>query len=464
MTRYNHRYTTGLIALVFLGVGCSPQKVSNILIDDTHNDATSMVATSSHDESAAAAPMGGVPIPPGVRDNLGITFAKVEQRAVSVTQRVPGQFELLPRARQEYRAVLGGRVTLQVAQFDEVTEGQVLFTIDSPQWRQIQHEAVEAEGDIAVAQAALEVAHARRGELRASLANQEERVRKLAAVNVRKAELEAETASLRSSMPRLDAEIRAQESALREAEEHYESRLNTLASVTGLSVEALRTRADDAAAWRSISALEVYAERTGTVETLAVNNGGWLEVGELALTVLDPKAIRFHAEAPQGDIARYRNGQTATIVPPQGSSVEMQSAMQGTLTLGLTANEHDRTVSLYLTPENPLPWARAGVGGYLEVALSDSASNSLAVPKSAIVQDGLEHIFFRRDPKNPDRAMRVLADLGTDDGRWVELRSGVKEGDEVVDQGAYALKLTGSEQQAPDGYHYHADGSLHVDH
>jgi hypothetical protein len=38
---------------------------------------------------------------------------------------------------------------------------------------------------------------------------------------------------LRSSLPRLDAETRAQEAALREAHEHYASRLNALASVTG---------------------------------------------------------------------------------------------------------------------------------------------------------------------------------------------------------------------------------------
>ena len=40
----------------------------------------------------------------------------------------------------------------------------------------------------------------------------------------------------------------------------------------------------------------------------------------------------------------------------------------------------------------------------------------------------------------------------------------VKEGDEVVLDGVYALKLTSSSQQAPAGYHYHADGALHKNH
>jgi multidrug efflux pump subunit AcrA (membrane-fusion protein) len=412
----------------------------------------------------ATPPKGGIAIPPAVRDNLGITFAKVELRAVAQTRRVPGQFELLPTARQEYRALLGGRLKLHVAQFQAVNAGDVLFTIDSPQWRQIQHEAVEAEGDITMAQAGLQVARAQRHEAEASLEKQDERLKNLAAVNVRKAELEAAATSLRSSLPRLDAETRAKETALREAEEHYASRLNALSSVTGIPIDQLSRRAHNEAAWRSIVALEVRAQQAGIIETLAVSEGGWLEEGALALTVVDPAKLRFHAEAPQSDIVLFRDGMSARVVPPQGGSVDMQAGIAGTLTLGLTANEHDRTVSLFVTPSEVAPWAKAGVGGYLEVELNADAKKQFAIPVASVMQDGLDHVFYRRDPKDPDRALRVLADLGPSDGRWIALRSGVKEGDEVVLEGAYALKLTSSGQQAPPGYHYHADGQLHKNH
>lgn len=427
-------------------------------------DSIQATQVETSDSPIVEAPKGGIAVPPAMRDNLGITFAKVEQRAVAETRRVPGQFELLPTARQEYRAILGGRVELQVEQFQAVEAGDILFTIDSPQWRQMQHETVEAEGDITMAEAALKVARAYRQEAQSALAIQEERVGNLASVNVRKAELESSASNLRSSLPRLDAETSAQETALREAHEHYESRLNALSTVTGLSIETLREREGEQAAWRSIAVLPVRAQTAGTVETLAVNNGGWLESGTLAMTIVDPGKVRFHAEAPQSDIAYFHEGQTATVVPPQGSSVEVESAITGTLTLGLTANEHDRTLSLFVTPHEVAPWTRAGIAGFLEVTLKDDAPKEWAIPNAAIIQDGLEHVFYRRDPKDPNRALRVLADLGPTDGRWTVLRSGVKAGDEVVLEGVYALKLTSSEQQAPPGYHYHADGTLHKNH
>src|SRR5690606_32573960 len=123
--------------------------------------------------------------------------------------------------------------------------------------------------------------------------------------------------------------------------------------------------------WREIAELEVRAEAGGQVEALNVNHGGWLEEGELALSTVDPVLIRFHADAPQSDMAIYRDGQKARIVPGQGGSVDVQQDAEGTLTLGLTAHPVERTISLYVQPDSPASWARAGVSAYLEVTVTE---------------------------------------------------------------------------------------------
>lgn len=426
--------------------------------DEVHDD------QDGHDHEEMESPALGIAIPSSVRDNLGITFAKVERRGVAATRRLPGAFELLPTARQEYRALLPGRIELHVTQFQRVEVGTPLFSVDSPQWRQIQHEAVEAEGEIIMAKAALDVARAQRDEVGATLAKQNERIQSLGQANARSATLEVEVNTLRSSLPRLDAETRAREAALREAHEHYDSRLKVLSSVTGISIDSLSARNGEDAAWRSIEALVVRSQQAGVIESLLVNQGGWLEEGELAMTTVAPEQVRFHAKAPQGDLGYFREGQSVTMVPAQVGGGDERTAMHGTLTMGLTVNEEDRTLSLYASPVDVAPWAKAGVAGYLEVAVDEAAPTALAIPVAAVIQDGLEQVFYRRSPKDPDRALRAVADLGESDGRWVVVKSGVKEGDEVVLDGVYSLKLTGDTQQTPDGYHYHADGSLHKDH
>ena len=99
------------------------------------------------------------------------------------------------------------------------------------------------------------------------------------------------------------------------------------------------------------------------------------------------------------------------------------------------------------------------------VRVESSEAPGLAVPSSALVRDGLQHVLFRRDPKNPSEVARVVADMGPDDGRWVQLNSGVMLGDEVVSEGVYELKLA-TEQggKTAKGGHFHADGTFHEDH
>ena len=74
-----------------------------------------------------------------------------------------------------------------------------------------------------------------------------------------------------------------------------------------------------------------------------------------------------------------------------------------------------------------------------------------------------DDVVFRRDPADPDKVIRVDADLGVDDGRWIEVKSGLMDGDEVVGPGAYELMLASS-GSAPKGGHFHADGTFHEDH
>ena len=79
-----------------------------------------------------------------------------------------------------------------------------------------------------------------------------------------------------------------------------------------------------------------------------------------------------------------------------------------------------------------------------------------------MIQDGLKKIFFRRDPKDPEKVIRLEADLGINDGRWVVVKSGVREGDEVVLDGVYQLMIATS-GGVEKGGHFHADGTFHAD-
>lgn len=426
-------------------------------------------------------PTNRIDVPPAVRKNLGITFAKVERRAVSRTIRAAGRFELRPEAQREYRTMLAGQVELRVAQFDRIEPGQVLYTLDSPAWRELQSRISEAIAKEAQLQARADsvgpllAAHERHHiELEAGIAVWTERTAQLeqsrtvvtadefaqarAALATTRADL-AEVMEKEAELVARSAEVTAELAAAR-------SRLEWLyadaGSILGMTPERVRDTADESSspAWRAVSRIEVRAASAGVVEAIALTNGAWAAETSLVLTTIQPDRVRFRARGLQSDLGRLRDGLTGRIAPPRGGSLPQDQVMRGTLRIGLLADPDERTIELLVTPDAPAEWARAGVAGHLEVEVEGAGEAELAMPVAATIRDGLSTLFFRRDVSNPDQVIRLEADLGISDGKWVVLQSGVKEGDEVVLEGIYPLMLASS-GSAQKGGHFHADGTYH---
>jgi hypothetical protein len=408
-----------------------------------------------------SAPTNRVDIPVAVRRNLGVTFARVETRRVAQTIRVPGSFELTPTARREYRAPVPGRIELLVEQFQPVEAGTPLYRVDSAEWRDL-HERIAATqarvdsmGPVREAHQVHEQSLADKVQLWQDRLAQLEELRaagggSAALFTEARATLnatQAELADLREKDAELEADQKVLEAELRSLESRHD--LLVASSACGDSHGGLSPGAG----------LTMCAVAPGIVETIGITPGGLAEESGLVLTVVQPDQIRFRARGMQSDLGRLRDGLPALIAPPQGGAIDLQDAMPGTLAIGLTADADERTVDLIVDPERIASWARAGVSAHLEVTLA-GGSEELAIPVSAVVRDGVTLIIFRRDPANPDKAIRMEADTGISDGRWIVLKSGVKEGDEIVLAGNYQLMLATS-GTASKGGHFHPDGTFH---
>ena len=416
---------------------------------------------SSESASQVATPTNRVDIPSAVRQNLGITFAKVESRNVAQTLRVPGRFELLPTARREYRTPLAGRVDVLVTQYQKVEPGTPLYRVDAAAWRDL-HEQITAMQARVDSMGPLREAHRRHEQsLADKVALWQDRLKQLdslreagggsgAQFTEARATLNATQAELADVMEK-DAELQAQQ-------KQVEAELRSLKSRHDLLVRGSNC-GDSHEGLEPGSGFTVCAVAAGVVETIGITPGGLAEENGHIVTLVQPDQIRFRARGLQSDLGRLRDGLAASIAPPQGGSVPLQDAMQGTLQLGLAADADERTVDLLVVPVSLLPWARAGVSAQLEIMLA-GGDIELAIPLSAVVRDGGSPIIFRRDPGNADKAIRMEADIGMNDGRWIVIKSGVREGDEIVLGGNYQLMLATS-GTAQKGGHFHSDGTFH---
>lgn len=432
-------------------------------------------AKSESAETQGPGPTNRIDVPATVRQNLGITFAKVERRKVSSTIRVPGRFELLPSARSEYRATLPGWVRLKVAQYDQVQKDAPLFELDSPEWHRLRKQLHESQAAIERTTAELAVTERTKTEAEVALKGVEQRIAALAGAEVRRAELETELASRRAAIPRLDAEIKVKQAALKEAQHDFLLEVDAAAALLGLSSSHLtqtaqephehgdKTQGHAVQRWYLINKIGPASRGVGIVESVNVSDGSWVEANAVVVSTVNPAAIRFRAIGLQSDLGRLKDGLPAAVVPPQGSGIEPSDVLPGKLKVGLSGDPEQRTIDLMTTPEKLSAWARPGVSALLEISTEESEPDELAIPASAVVKDELKHIFYRRDPGNPDKVIRLDADLGLSDGKWVVVKSGIKAGDEVVLDGAYELKLAGAGKSGGGKGHFHADGTWHAE-
>jgi hypothetical protein len=426
-----------------------------------------------------------------VRTNLGITFVKVETRRVEQTLRVPGRFEYLPTATSEYRTMLPGRVELLVRQFDAVEAGTPLFRLRSPQWRELQGELAAARAQIVRTRTHAEncpLQLAGLEQLEVSLERSakvwEERVAQLeslaelgsgtneALANARSSRSEADVqlATLRSHRAELVAGHAEHEADRDAASMQFDALLSTAASLVGRTpaelAETVATPTGEQPLWSTLDAIEVRADERGVVAEFGVTDGAWTDERTRVLTLTRPDRLRFRASGLQSDLGVLRDGLAARIVPPTptltGRAVPLDDTMTGTLSLGLVADPNDRTIDMYVVPDALSDWARAGVTAQLEIVTDATAQPELAIPLSAVQRDGLVPVIFRRDPQDANQVIRLDADVGLDDGRWVTLLSGVREGDEIVLDGAFQLMLATSGTMTKGG-HFHADGTFHAE-
>ena len=442
-----------------------------------------------HAKDEVATDPNRIAIPVAVRSNLGISFVQVERRRVEQTLRVPGRFEYLPTARREYRTAIPGQVELLVKQFDRVDIGQPLYRLESPSWREMQQQLANATAQIERLEARLNTfeplfaAHQQHEDsLHESVAVWNDRVKQLQSIReagggridelaqarASLASTRAELADVLEKKAELDAERQQTEADLRAAQARSEYLLYAASTIVSKSRSELTTlvKTDQGMrpAWASITQIEITATEEGVVEILGLTNGSWTDEKTPVLTVVQPDQLRFRASGLQSDLGVLRDGLPGRIVPPTptavGRAVPLTNTMTGTIVLGLAGDPDERTLDVFIVPDELKSWARPGVAAQLEIVTDSTMSAELAIPLAAVQRDGLSPVIFRRDPSNPNEAIRMEADLGMDDGRWVALLSGVRDGDEVVLDGAFQLMLatSGSIQK---GGHFHSDGTFH---
>jgi RND family efflux transporter MFP subunit len=151
------------------------------------------------------------------------------------------------------------------------------------------------------------------------------------------------------------------------------------------------------------------------------------------LTIMDPSVVCIHADIYERDIAKIRIGQEVeAIVPAYPGEV-----FKGKISfISDVLNEETRTITVRSEITNRDFKLKPGMFANIDIFLNHQ-NNVLVLPKEAILDEGNDRIVFLKvDGKYIPR----IIDTGLQNGGFVEILGGIKEGDEVVTVGNFQLK------------------------
>lgn len=229
--------------------------------------------------------------------------------------------------------------------------------------------------------------------------------------------------------------------------------------VTRKELEALKAAYEDArlayealAPNQTATGVAVAAPIAGYVKNILIKKGDYVAVGQPLMTLTQNRRLQLRAEVSERYYGALNQITSANFKTPYDNKVYSLEELNGKM-LAYGKASDDAVFYIPVTFE----FDNAGdiiPGSFVEVSLLGAERQGvLTLPSSAITEEqGLYFVYLQIDG---ECYRKQEVKLGADDGKRVEILSGIEAGDKVVVQGAYHVKLASAGNAIPAHSHSH---------
>ena len=181
------------------------------------------------------------------------------------------------------------------------------------------------------------------------------------------------------------------------------------------------------AARRELESTKLVAPFDGVVVSVGVKAGEMVGASQPVVRLVDLSSLQVEVAVDEVDLPHVRPGQSALVSVKGYPDLQIRGTVERLTPAGRTQGDlvlFDVVVALREARPELLPGMTATAR--IEV---ERADNVLAVPEEAVVEVGGRSMVSR---VVGDRAVLTPVELGVSDGRFVEVRAGLDEGDQVL--------------------------------
>lgn len=167
----------------------------------------------------------------------------------------------------------------------------------------------------------------------------------------------------------------------------------------------------------------------GVVISKYISEGQLISAGTVAYKIGNVDKLKVKLSVPDYEISSWKIGDKIT-------AKLYDDSMEGTVTnIFAATNESTGSINVEVTIDNPDHKWRAGQ--VVTIKHETETGNSIFVPKKAVISNGNEspYVFLLQD----DRAIKTNVKIGTLKNNRLEIKSGIKEEEDIVTDGADRL-------------------------
>ncbi|MFA9460287.1 efflux RND transporter periplasmic adaptor subunit [Thiohalorhabdus methylotrophus] len=197
----------------------------------------------------------------------------------------------------------------------------------------------------------------------------------------------------------------------------------------------------------------VLAGAEGRVAELRATPGTQVREGDALMRVVNRRRLWLVARVPEAEASRLKRPTGAWVTPTGHDRALKVDTAAGAhlLSAGQTVDPETRTVPVTFALANPGD-LRAGTSAAVRVWTGKGAK-SLAVPTAAVQKEAGEAVVYVQT--SGEAFARRPVTLGTQEGGYVAVTSGLEPGERVVTQGSYLVRLAASGDTGAGHGHAH---------
>ncbi|HEY6927477.1 MAG TPA: efflux RND transporter periplasmic adaptor subunit [Steroidobacteraceae bacterium] len=178
--------------------------------------------------------------------------------------------------------------------------------------------------------------------------------------------------------------------------------------------------------------LTIYAPANGIVQERRVTRGQYVNAGDVLYTLIDLGSVWIKADIYPADLETVRVGEAVEVQADSLSGTKLRGRVGF---LEPTTDTQTRTTAARIQVANPGMKLRPGM--FAQVRLQTPPTNSLVVPRTAVIDTGTRKLVYVARGGGVFEAHEVRLGRATEE--YYPVLSGLQGGEQVVTQGSFQL-------------------------